>query len=429
MLQIRNRRGAALAVLWILSAGAVQAAGAPRVAAALPTAAPATLGFSAERLSRIDRYLEDEIAAKHKAGAVVVLARRGKIAYFKAFGAADVASGRPMRTDDYFRWASMTKPVTSVALLTLYEQGKFQLTDPLSKYLPEFKDVRVYTGLAADGTLELTALTRPITIADVFRHTAGFTYGYFGATPVDKAYAAAGLEYAKLDSLAELVGKLAQQPLLHQPGARYNYSFAHDVQAYLVEHFAGMRFDDYCQRTIFAPLGMRETQFGVRPDRADRYPTVYRSDANGALVAVSGGANGDSYARFGQHPFGGYGLSGPPRDFVRFAQMLLNGGELDGVRILGRKTVELMTADHLPPAAPDLQDGIRHGLGVFVVTDLARSGNLGSVGQYGRGGVATTYFLNDPKEQLLLLLFSQYVPLDQPFVDTWQTLVYQALER
>ena len=212
-----RRRGLPAAILTLLAATAGRAAEPPR-APVLPATTPAAAGLSVERLARLDRYLEGEIAAGRKAGAVVLIARGGKVAYLKAYGEADVDAHRPMATDALFRIHSMTKPITSVALLTLYEQGKFQLSDPLEKYLPAFKGVKVYKGTGPNGEMELEDPKRPITLEDVFRHTAGFTYGYFGDTPVDRAYRAAGVGYGEVGSVKELTEKLATMPLLYQPG-------------------------------------------------------------------------------------------------------------------------------------------------------------------------------------------------------------------
>jgi len=428
-----NRRSPAgmtswkLLVLTLMLAAALPThAGAPPARAAgarLGSAEQA--GFSRERLERLDAWIEGEIARRRTAGAVVLIARHGKLAWEKAYGLADIASGRPMRTDDMFRLYSMTKPITSVALLTLYERGRFQLTDPLEQHLPEFRDVKVYAGVDAAGGMILRAPKRKITIQDVFRHTAGFAYGYFGDGPVDRAYRAAGIEYGKLDSLTTLVHKLASMPLEYDPGEQWVYSFAHDVQAYLVESYTGMRFDEYCRKTLFEPLGMADTAFGVPAARAARFPTTYTRDGAGALKPLAGAD--DPYEHFTEHPFGGVSLSSTPRDYLRFAQMLLNGGELNGVRILGRKTVELMTSDNLPPGTPTWSGGIRYGLGVSVLTDPAQAGNLGSKGEYGWSGHATTWVGIDPKEDLVALLFAQYLPKDGPFVEELQTLVYQAL--
>jgi CubicO group peptidase (beta-lactamase class C family) len=420
----RTVLSAALLALIVISA---PTAAAPAGEAALGTATPAAVGLSAERLARIDAYLDAEIAAQRKAGAVVLIARRGKIAYFKAYGEADTESHRPMRTDAMFRLQSMTKPVTSVALLTLYEQGKFQLSDPLEKYLPEFKGIRVYKGTGANGEMLLEDPKRPITIEDVFRHTAGFTYGYFSDTPVDHAYKDAGVSYEKHTSLKELTHQLATMPLLYQPGTQWHYSFAHEVQAYLVEHFSGMPFDAYCRKVIFGPLGMKDTVFGIPPERAARFASIYHPGTDGRALPGLAPGDGLDYEHFTGHTFGGASLASTPRDYLRFAQMLLNGGTLDGVHILGRKTVELMTADHLAPGIPPFAPGLSYGLGVGVTMSPAQTATLGSAGAFFWGGYATTSVVIDPKEQLVALLFTQYQPGDFSLMARWQTLVYQAI--
>jgi CubicO group peptidase (beta-lactamase class C family) len=404
------------------------AAGAPAsVSTGLPRAAtPESVGFSGARLRRLDRFMEGEVAARRKAGVVVLIARHGRIAWEKAYGVADLASGKPLRTDAMFRLFSMTKPITSVALLTLFEQGKFQLTDPLEHSIAAFKDVRVYSGTDAEGHMTLEPPGRAITLHDVFRHTAGFAYGgYFEDTPVDKAYQAQGVVYEKLDSPAELVRKLAGLPLLYDPGSRWVYSFAPDVQAYLVEFFSGRSFADYCRRTIFEPLGMRDTVFGIPPERAARFPTGYHADASGALVAF--GPDEDPYKHFTTHPFGGVSLSSTAEDYLRFAQMLLSGGELNGQRILGRKTVELMSSPSLPAGTAYWTAGKSYGLGVEVLTDPAQHGNLGSPGSFGWPGLASTWFTIDPREDLIALVLTQFAPRDVRFDEEFQTLVYQAL--
>jgi CubicO group peptidase (beta-lactamase class C family) len=322
----------------------------------------------------------------------------------------------------------MTKPITSVALLSLYEQGKFQLTDPLEQYLPAFGDVRVFGGLDAQGQMILEKAKRPITVQDLFRHTAGFAYGgYFDATPVDKAYQTAGIVYAQLDSLSDLVTKLARQPLLYQPGEQWVYSFSHDVLGFLVEQLSGMSFDTYCRKVIFEPLGMRDTVFGLPADRAARYPTLYGADKDGSLRAVSPEA--DPYRHFTAHPFGGASVASTASDYLRFAQMLLRGGTLGGVRILAPKTVELMSSDNLPPGTAYWQPGVRFGLGVAVVTDPAQEGLIGSKGSFGWPGAASTWVDIDPKEDLVALLMVQFLPRDLSFDATFHTLVYQAIVR
>ncbi len=395
---------------------------------------PEAVGFSSERLKRLDQVMQSEVAAKRKAGLVTLVARHGSVVQLKAYGAMDVKSGRSMQTDTLVRLFSMTKPVTSVALLTLYEQGKFQLTDPLEKYIPAFANVKVFAGLDAAGTMLLEAPKRKITIQDVFRHTAGFSYGFNPQEPVDKSYADAGIDFAKLGSLDELVAKLATRPLLYQPGERWVYSVSHDIQAYLVEKLSGMRFDDYCRKMIFEPLGMADTVFGVPADRRARYASLYGTDGNGRLTVIEtpGGPSSSrfgSYDRYTGRPFGGLSLSGTITDYFRFAQMLLNGGELNGVRILGRKTVELMTADNLPAGLGDIsiEAGKRYGLGVSVLDSPARNGNLGSKGNFGWAGAASTWVVMDPKEDVVMMLFTQFMPADIDLSNRFQTLVYQAM--
>jgi CubicO group peptidase (beta-lactamase class C family) len=412
-------------MLWLtllaMSVGAVYAQSAGPVP-------PASVGLSSQRLLRLDRYLESQIVQRRKAGAVVLVARHGRIAWEKAYGVMDLTSRAPMRTDAIFRLFSMTKPVTSVALLTLYEQGRFQLTDPLDMYLPAFKDVRVFAGLDAKGEMIFEPPRRKVTIQDLFRHTAGLAYGgYFDSTPVDKAYQADGIDYARLDSLSELVQKIAREPLLYQPGERWVYSFSHDVLAYLVEHFSGMPFDAYCRKVIFEPLGMTDTVFGMPAELAARYPTLYGVDASGALAAT--GAAADPYRHLTGRPFGGVGLASTARDYLRFAQMLLGAGALNGVRILAPKTVELMTSDNLPQGTGYWQPGVRFGLGVAVVTDPAQEGIIGSKGSFGWPGAASTWVDIDPKEDLIALLMVQHFPRDVSFDAEFHTLVYQAIVR
>jgi CubicO group peptidase (beta-lactamase class C family) len=396
-------------------------------AIAFPRAAsPESVGFSTERLRRLDRWMEGEIAAGRKSGVVVAIARHGKIVWEKTYGVADLSSKAPLRSDAMFRLFSMTKPITSVALLTLYEQGKFQLTDPLERFIPGFSTVGVYAGTDSAGHPIVTPPKRKVTVQDVFRHTAGFAYSaYFENTPVDLAYKAAGIDYAKLDSLDELVSKLSQMPLLYQPGERWVYSWSHDVLAYLVEQLSGQRFDEYCRRTIFEPLGMKDTVFGMPQDRAARYPTAYRADAAGALVAYT--PEEDVYRRFTTHPFGGVSVASTAADYLRFAQMLLNGGELNGVRILGPKTIELMRSDNLPSGTDYWAPGMRYGLGVSVLTDPAQAGIIGSRGAFGWPGLASTWFTVDPAQDLVAIVMTQFAPRDVRFDDQFQTLVYQAL--
>jgi CubicO group peptidase (beta-lactamase class C family) len=412
----------------------------------LPNAVPESVGLSSERLARLDAAMQAEVDAGRKAGIVTLVVRHGKVAHLKAFGMAERESATKMTTDRLFRLYSMTKPVTSVALLMLYEEGKFQLSDPLEKYIPAIADLRVFAGMDANGAMLLEEPRRKPTIHDVFRHTAGFTYGFLGNTPVDRAYLENGISFATLGSLKELVEeKLPKVPLLYHPGERWVYSVAHDVQAYLVEYFSGMSFDNFCRERIFEPLGMSSTAFGVPKDFVSRYTANYAGPPNGPITLIEtsegmppqrlpAGALGP-YARHTSAPFGGLSLSSTAMDYGRFGQMLVSGGELEGVRLLSPKTVELMTSNNLPAAvsriarqAPVVGGAANgYGLGVAVLLDPANAGVLGSKGAFGWPGGATTWASMDPEEDMVLVLMTQHMGGGTDLPARFQTLVYQAL--
>jgi CubicO group peptidase (beta-lactamase class C family) len=410
--------------LWLLAA-VTAIAGVTVAAADLPTGTPESVGMSSARLARLDAAVQADITAGRLPGIVVAVARRGKVVYQKAFGAANLATREPMRADAMFRLYSMTKPVASVALLTLYEQGKFRLTDPLDRYLPQFANVKVYKGASTDGTPVLAVPARKPTIQDAFRHTLGLASG-LGQSPVDALYRQAGIGMGQLDSLAQEMDRLGTVPLLYEPGERWVYGLGHDVQARLVEVFSGMPYAEYLQRTIFGPLGMRDTVFGVPARLKARFPLVYSARPDGTLAAESG----DAYARYTDHHFGTLSLSGSVPDYLRFAQMLLNGGELDGVRVLGTKTVELMRQNHLPPNIPSIAPGsvaTGYGLGVSVTLNVAALGRPNSVGSFGWSGAATTTFSVDPEEQLTYVIAAQLMPNDAALMQRVETLIYQAI--
>jgi CubicO group peptidase (beta-lactamase class C family) len=391
----------------------------------LPSATPESVGMSATRLARIDAALQAEIAAGKLPGMVVAVARRGQVLYQKAFGVANLQTREPLRTDAMFRLYSMTKPVASVGLLSLYEEGKFRLTDPLDRYLPQFANVKVYKGDDASGKPILVAPSRKPTIQDAFRHTLGLASG-LGRSPVDAMYREAGLSMGQLESLAQEIDKLGTVPLLYDPGERWVYGLGHDVQARLIEVFSGMPYAEYLQRTIFGPLGMRDTVFGVPATLKARFPLVYSSRPDGTLTPDTA----DSYARFTDHHFATLSLSGTTPDYLRFAQMLLNGGQLDGVRILGTKTVELMRQNHLPPNIPSIAPGSRAtgwGFGVSVTLDVPALGRLNSVGSFGWSGAATTTFSVDPQEKLTYVIMAQLMPNDAAIMQRVETLIYQAI--
>jgi len=399
----------------------------------LNVVSPESVGLSSERLSRIDNIMQEALDQKRNAGMVVLVARHGSVAYHKAYGFADIESGTKMATDNIFRLASMTKPITSVALLTLYEEGKFQLSDPLEKYLPVFKDVKVFAGLDEKGEVILEEPKRKITIHDVFRHTPGFGSGGPGS-PLGKLYREAGVDMGKVNSLKEYVDRLATVPLLYHPGDRWVYGPSHDVQGYLVEYFSGMPFDKYVQTRICEPLGMKDTVFGVPKELLSRFANIYTLGPDGLQAAnMPGSSRSDDM--FNRIPSGGGGLSSTSTDYFHFAQMLLNGGKLDNARILGRKTVEFMRSNHLPPAVPKVGplffgEEAAYGLGIYVIVDPARTGRLGSPGNFGWGGATGTYTIIDPEEDLVVLFFMQHWGRnmnDFYVIEQFQTLVYQAV--
>jgi CubicO group peptidase (beta-lactamase class C family) len=330
----------------------------------------------------------------------------------------------------------------------LYEEGKFQLSDPLEKYLPAFKDVQVLAGMDGER-MRLEAPRRKPTIHDVFRHTAGFSYGFNPQAPIDRLYAENGVDFGTATSLKQLVAEnLPKVPLLYHPGEQWVYSVAHDVQAYLVEYFSGMPFDEFCRTRIFEPLGMSDATFGVPKSVVSRYTANYAprdpADPASGLVAVEtregvpppGAPPGlPGYARYTDIPFGGLSVSSTAMDYARFGQMLVNGGELNGTRLLGTKTVELMTRNNLPSSIPGISLGAPgvssgatgYGLGVSVTLDPALAGNLGSKGTFGWAGAASTWAILDPEEELVLILMAQYMVADADFAGRFQTLAYQAI--
>ena len=409
------------------------------IAQGLPTARPEDEGFSPERLAYIDKFYSEKIDHGDLAGIVTLVSCHGKIVHFSALGYADVDKRTKMQKDTIFRLYSMTKAIASTALMTLYEQGHFQIDDPISKYLPEFANLRVLR--TPDGPLDETvALERPPTIHDIMRHTAGFTHG-LSSDKFDEQYTKANLLGVDL-TLDEMMKGLAKIPLRYQPGTRFEYSVGPDVQARLVEVFSGVPFDQYLQKNIFDPLGMRDTSFWLGPDKADRLAAVHwmKDGKLTPLDEAHGHPGGDlallqpgsvnSYTVNHRRKGGSYGLVGTTEDYWRFAQMILNGGELNGVRILGPRTVHLMGQDHLEPAGiPDLAKGEGFGLGFAVIDNQAAAATLGSDGGLYWGGAATTSFWIDPKEDIVVIAMTQHMsaPAAAEAVAQIRTLVYSAL--
>ncbi len=387
---------------------------------ASPVAPAETAGMSAERLARIGPLMQAYVDDEHLAGIKMIVARRGKVVYYEDYGLRDIETSAPMTEDTIFRIYSMTKPITSVAVLMLYEEGRFRLNDPVARYIPAFKNLQVYD---ADDASMRAALRRPMTIRDLLTHTSGLTYGFFSETPVDTLYRRNGL-FARGGDLEDFVGRLSDLPLLHQPGTTWHYSVSTDVLGYLVEVVSGQTLDVFFKERIFDPLGMKDTSFDVPPEKMDRFAANYHKDDNGRLEAVDAGAT-SQFAAPVRFFSGGGGLVSTAGDYMRFAQMLLNGGTLDGTRLLSPKTVELMTANHLDE---DYAPGWGFGLGVRVCTDVARTQTLGSEGTFGWSGMANTYFFIDPEEELIAMVWTQFLPYGAyPIQNQFKVAVYQAI--
>ena len=410
----------------------------PAYSGQLKTVKPENVGLSGERLVRIDKMMQKHVDDKIIPGAVILIARHGKIVHLSAVGMRDIESGKPMKTDSIFRLHSMTKPLTSTALLMLYEEGLFQLDDPAERYIPAFKDLKVFAGINDKGEMKLTDQKRKMTVHDLFRHTSGLSYGDTG-TILDKVYKEAGVEMGI--PLKVFVARLGKTPLYYQPGARWFYSYSHDVQAYLVEHFSGMTFDKFLQDRLLSPLGMDDTSFNIKKDKIDRLVTMYSPEKpdegsislgmpKPGIKSFYNPPNSDVIDK-NNYPAGGTGLLCTAEDYFRFSQMLLNGGSYNGKQILSKKTVELMRQNHVEPetdaGAGPLGGGSGYGLGVGIILNNAANGNLGSQGQFGWGGYATTYVIIDPKEEMISILLSQRAPAILPIWNQFQTLAYQAV--
>lgn len=396
---------------------------------------PEDLGLSAPRLVKIDLMTQKYIDEGKLPGTITVVARRGKIAHFECQGRMDIEADKMVAQDTIFRIYSMSKPVTSVALMMLYEDGHFQLDDPISRFVPSFENMEVYISGNRDEYKTQPA-DRQITIRDLLTHTAGFTYGFMRTSVVDTLYRDKAVEES--ETLAEMVNKLSELPLLFSPGSRWSYSVATDVCGYLVELISGERFDQFLQEQIFEPLGMLDTGFSVPESKVHRFAANYERTADDGLQ-LTDSPETSHYIQDVTYFSGGGGLVSTARDYLRFAQMLLNKGELEGERILGRKTVELMTTNHLPnngdltsmgqPVFSETPyDGIGFGLGFSVMLDPATAHILGTPGEFAWGGAASTYFWVDPGEELIAILLTQLMPSSSyPIRREFRVLVYQSI--
>ena len=394
---------------------------------------PETVGLSTERLARIDKVMEKHISEQKIAGGVILLARHGKTAHLGAYGMMDVEAGKPMKPDTIFRIASMTKQITSVAVMMLYEEGHFRLREPVSNFIPAFKAMNVLPPESDDESAAPVPATRQITIWNLLTHTSGLTYHW--NEQLGPQYNDAGITHGLLQdesTLAEKMKVLATIPLLHQPGEKVEYGLSIDILGYLVEVVSGMPLDQFFAERIFKPLGMTDTHFFISEAKRERLATVYERTGDGPIRRKSKEptVNGSliystDYPYNGPRTYfsGGAGLVSTAPDYARFAQMMLNGGELDGVRLLSRKTVELMTT----PQLGDMGVNYGFGLGFGIVQDESDLREIGSVGAYNGGGFFFTSFFIDPQEQVLGIFMCQLHPGGSDLAERVRILSYQAI--
>ena len=380
--------------------------------------APKRAGFAPERINRITEHLDRNYIQSGKiVGCQTLVARHGHVAYFKSQGLMDRERRTPMADDTVFRLYSMTKPITSVALMTLYEQGHFQLNDPVSRFIPSWRGHKVWVS-GEGASMETAAPARPMTMRNVLSHTGGLTYGATNH-PVDRVYREVGVGRGEGETLEGFADKLAKVPLRYQPGERWMYSLSTDVCGYLVEAISGKRFDQYLQETIFDPLDMKDTSFMVASRKADRFAANYQREADKTLKLIDDPER-SNYLKQPTFFSGGGGLTGTTADYLRFCEMLRRGGELGGARILGPRTIELMHRNHLA-GGKDLSqmaigafsetayEGVGFGLGFAMTLGQVEAGGLGG-GEYYWGGAASTIFWVDPNEDMVVIFMTQLMP-------------------
>lgn len=382
-------------------------------------AAPESVGIASKHLTYLDAHIQRYIDDGKLPGGLVLVARKGEVVHFSAMGMADRERAVPVSTDTIFRIYSMSKPLTSIALMQLFERGLVQLDDPVHRYIPDWKKLRVLvSGEFPDFVTE--PLERDMTVRDLLSHQSGISYGFPTGMPIDDAYRKVGVGGSGT-TLAEMAAKLADLPLAFQPGSRWNYSYSTDMCGHLVELISGQRFDDYLDEHIIGPLGMVDTSFSVSADKVSRFAACYSPTRDGGMHLVDD-PKSSSYLQPPNFLSGGGGLTSTATDYWRFAQALANGGELDGVRIIGRKTLNLMTSNHLTSGG-DLASvaigsqwtetayaGMGFGLGFSVMLDPARAHVPGTPGEFAWGGAASTAFWVDPREELVFVFMTQLTP-------------------
>ena len=394
----------------------------------LPSAKPGDVGLDADKVQKAHDAVQALVDKKELAGAVVAVARKGRVAVFEAFGESEAGSGKPMKTDAIVRIYSMTKPIATVAAMLLVEEGKVGLDDPVAKYLPEFKDRQVHTGPGE----ETAPAKHEMTVRDLMRHTSGLTYGVFGNSPVDQLYKKLGV-FAPGDTLQDMMTKLGRVPLLYEPATRWHYSVSTDVLGRVVEVASGKPLDEFFAARIFKPLDMRDSGFFVPDDKLDRFAANHGIDAKDKTLVATETAAKSRYRTKPKLLSGGGGGVSTARDYLRFCQMLLNGGELEGVRLLKKETVAEMTRNQLPEEAmkaknggrADVGDGFGLGFGVRVGKDDPAAGR--AVGEYSWGGAASTHFWISPRQDLVVVALEQFMPNRPKLQQAIKPLIYQAV--
>lgn len=413
---------------------------------------PAKVGLDQNRLGRVSNWLEQQVIKQRVAGASLLLCRRGQPAFFEAVGASEIETGRIFSEDTIVRVFSMTKPITTVAAMMLYEQGCFQLDHPVSRYLPAFADTPVWSGGDITATV---AQQTPMTIRQLMTHTAGLTYGFMQQNVIDAEYRGRGLEQRRSVKLADWVDSLADIPLLCQPGSQWNYSVATDVLGRLVEIWSGLSLAEFFEAHICGPLGMVDTGFSVPADQTSRFAALYGPSSGQTMASVAAGgishedrigglrliesADNNDYLKPPEFFSGGGGLVSTMSDYARFCQMLMNRGELDGSRLLSRKTVDFMRLNQLPnngdmasmgqPVWSETSyEGIGFGIGWAVVLDPVKAHIIASVGEHHWGGAASTFFWLDPEEELFVIFLTQLIPSSTyPIRRELRSRIYQTL--
>jgi len=395
-------------------------------------------GLLPERLARIDEHLKNRYLDPGKiAGALTLVYRREELAYLSPVGLMDRERGVAMAEDTIFRIYSMTKPITSVALMMLYEHGHFQLNDPVYRWIPSWRDLRVFEA-GNDPRFATKPCERPMTIRDLLTHQSGLTYGFMERTNVDAAYRKRGIGERFDRDLAETMQQLSTLPLEFSPGTAWNYSVSTDVIGHLVELISGERYDEYLRRHIFEPLGMVDTGFHVPEEKLDRFAACYERNRRKEL-RLQDDPHDSPYTKPPKFFSGGGGLVSTAADYLRFCRMLLDGGELDGARLLGPKTIELMTQNHIEGDrdissvsiggfSETTYDGIGFGLGFSVILDTSRAQLIGTPGEFAWGGAASTAFWIDPVEELIVIFLTQFMPSQTfNFRGQLKSIVYPAI--